>query len=161
MFEVADARHLPFPDNSFDLILTSPPFDAPRIVRKCRREWSRVVKPGGRIALIWRDEIEVYDDRWALLGTTHAPPQTKPGVDYFETPEWAVRILLRDDPAESVLDPFCGTGTIPRVAASLGKRTGGTDINPAAIEEARRRSFPRSILQPVRSLSAPAIRSGR
>lgn len=79
-----DARHLPFPDNSVDLIVTSPPFWGLRSYKdagkhydgqigaeptpaayvdnliECAREWMRVLKPSGSI--------------WVNLGDKYSRP---------------------------------------------------------------------------------------
>lgn len=39
-------------------------------------------------------------------------------------------------PGDSVFDPFCGTGTIPLLAAWAGHRTFGSDISAACVERA-------------------------
>jgi predicted RNA methylase len=40
-------------------------------------------------------------------------------------------------PGDTVLDPFCGTGTIPLLAAWAGLRAVGSDISPACVGHAR------------------------
>jgi len=43
------------------------------------------------------------------------------------------------DVGDLVLDPFAGSGTLPKVARSLGRRTGGFEISDQYVSEGRRR----------------------
>jgi predicted RNA methylase len=43
---------------------------------------------------------------------------------------------LTVQPGDTVLDPFCGTGTIPLLAAMAGHRSFGSDISAACVERA-------------------------
>ncbi len=51
---VVDARHLPFPDESFDAIATEPPYhqEATAIVAEALQELHRVLKIGRRLAML-------------------------------------------------------------------------------------------------------------
>lgn len=54
--------------------------------------------------------------------------------------ELATRVIkLYSYVDDLVLDPFCGTGTVPSVAASLGRRCIGIDHSPAYIRDAKQR----------------------
>lgn len=72
-FRVADAEDLPFPDNSFDVALsTFGVMFAPDHAR-CAHELARVVRPGGRIALAsWTPESFV-GQLFKAIGA-HLPP---------------------------------------------------------------------------------------
>src|SRR6187455_1472501 len=52
----------------------------------------------------------------------------------------AARDLIALFPSESVLDPFCGGGTILVEARAAGRRSVGSDLNPTAIRVARART---------------------
>jgi tRNA G10 N-methylase Trm11 len=51
---LADARALPFPDETFAAIATEPPYDSEAMEMICAaaREMGRVLKPGGRLAML-------------------------------------------------------------------------------------------------------------
>ena len=53
------------------------------------------------------------------------PSKIKPGIAHF-----LVRLFTK--PGESVLDPFCGVGTIPFEACNQGRQGFGSDLNPLA-----------------------------
>ncbi len=57
-----------------------------------------------------------------------------------------VRRLVENFVAEdgTVLDPFCGSGTVLVESMLAGRATIGTDLNPIAVMLARAKSFPRS-----------------
>jgi site-specific DNA-methyltransferase (adenine-specific) len=48
-------------------------------------------------------------------------------------------LRLSTRPGDLVLDPFLGAGTTALVAAALGRRAVGIELNPAYVEIARRR----------------------
>ena len=49
-------------------------------------------------------------------------------------------ILAGSRPGDLVIDPFCGSATVARVAARFQRRFAGCDLNPAYFEIARRRT---------------------
>lgn len=50
--------------------------------------------------------------------------------------ELALRtIMLTTDPGDTVLDPFCGSGTVCRIAKQLGRDYIGVDIHPEFVEQ--------------------------
>jgi site-specific DNA-methyltransferase (adenine-specific) len=51
--------------------------------------------------------------------------------------EWLVNWW--SEPGETVLDPFCGSGTIPLAAERMQRHGIGIEINPAYVEFAERR----------------------
>lgn len=70
------------------------------------------------------------------------------------TPAYSLRlvqeVLARSAPTVGVLDPFCGTGTTPLAAASLGFQSQACDVNPFLVWFAgikTRRLGPRSLKQ--------------
>ncbi len=71
--EDADARHLPFPDNSFDVVVSSfvihnlsQPADRERVIR----EIARVLKPGGQLAIADIRHTAQYQRTLRSLGWT-------------------------------------------------------------------------------------------
>ncbi|HAJ34075.1 MAG TPA: hypothetical protein DCL15_00065 [Chloroflexi bacterium] len=69
---------------------------------------------------------------------------TTPGEDLGYPTQKTVALLTRilttgSDPGDLVLDPFCGSGTLPAVAAQLGRRWIGCDANYGAIQTTIRR----------------------
>lgn len=49
-------------------------------------------------------------------------------------PELALQKIDRlSSPGDSVLDPMCGSGTVPRLASAAGRRAIGTDLDPLAV----------------------------
>ncbi|OJY15249.1 MAG: hypothetical protein BGO98_22680 [Myxococcales bacterium 68-20] len=57
-----------------------------------------------------------------------------------------VRRLIEDLVPEggTVLDPFCGSGTVPVEAMLAGRATIGSDLNPIAVMLARAKTYPRT-----------------
>ena len=49
-------------------------------------------------------------------------------------------ILCGSEPGDLVLDPFMGSGTSARAAASLGRNWIGCELNPEYVEQARART---------------------
>jgi len=90
--ETGDMTEMPFPDNSFDLILSSwaihnvPGKD---LRAKAIEEIVRVLKPGGRVAIIDIDAASEYVETFraaGMLNLTKSPPSF-----LFVTPSWTVR----------------------------------------------------------------------
>ena len=66
------------------------------------------------------------------------------GVDHFAAfpQEWPRRLILGWCPPDGVvLDPFCGTGTVPMVARALGRIGIGVDLSSDYVRLARWRVF--------------------
>ena len=63
--------------------------------------------------------MNVFNDR--VIGLSTHP---------HEKPESLIKrlILLHSNVGDTVFDPFCGSGTIPRVANSLLRNGGGWDL---------------------------------
>jgi DNA modification methylase len=85
-----------------------------------------------------------------------------------QKPERLLERIVRaaSNEGDTVADFFCGSGTTLIVAARLGRRCLGCDINPAAVEIARRRLDRQSDLSAGESFSAgpsvnPTLRARR
>lgn len=50
-------------------------------------------------------------------------------ADFYETPEWCVRVLLRHVNFQRVWEPACGNGAIARVLASEGIDVAASDLH--------------------------------
>lgn len=61
--------------------------------------------------------------RWARLGPYYAMFPLDFALDTIEK---------FSSPGDSVLDPFCGRGTVPIIAKSTGRQSVGIDLNPVA-----------------------------
>lgn len=73
-FQVADAEHLPFPDASFDVVLSTYGVMFAPDQERAAAELLRVTKPGGRIGLAnWTPE-GLIGQMFKLVGTFVAPP---------------------------------------------------------------------------------------
>jgi SAM-dependent methyltransferase len=44
-----------------------------------------------------------------------------------------IEFILSEQPGKSILDPFCGSGTVLYESATLGRSATGIDVNPAAV----------------------------
>lgn len=141
MIAVADACNLPFRDRSFDLILASPPWDDLDVVIRARPEFRRVLTQRGQMILVLPNlndptlaTLAVANRDWTVRSQyAVAKPNVSKGWIYRSTPdELVVDILARCPRARRVLDPFCGTGTVVRVARDSGRFAVGCDISPVA-----------------------------
>ena len=65
----------------------------------------------------------------------------KPSGHYCEKPEDVIERLLstHSKPGDLVVDPFCGSGVVPSVAARLGRRCFGSDAEKRWVEYATQR----------------------
>lgn len=132
----ADARHLPFRDKSFDMLFFSPPWDDLDIIMDAKSELIRVTKPKGRMVMLLPHldnrelaSMVVTNRDWTERQSLACPkPTGLTGKRYYSLdPGFVARVLMKFRPA-SVLDPFCGSGTVPRVAAQVGIRGVGCDL---------------------------------
>jgi 2-polyprenyl-3-methyl-5-hydroxy-6-metoxy-1,4-benzoquinol methylase len=113
-----DACRLPIRDQSIDLVLTSPPSELDQESRGLAfAEIARVCR--GRVVILANIPGQRLVD----------------GFRYPACPEGYVRALvgLNSDPGDVVLDCFTGTGVIPRVAAKMGRRAIGLDLDPGCV----------------------------
>lgn len=82
---------------------------------------------------------KVMDDVWRVPIVNPLSPE-RTGYPTQKPVELLRRIVAASsDCGDVVLDPFCGSGTTPVVAESLGRRWIAIDESPAAIETARAR----------------------
>ena len=79
-----------------------------------------------------------------LLGSTvlhvnrrHRWSEKHPARFIPDLPERYIKLFSHA--GETVLDPFCGSGTTNVVAKSLGRNSVGLDVNPRSVEMARKR----------------------
>ena len=86
--------------------------------------------PGGKI----------MSDVWQINRVCGTFRERVKGVP-TQLPEELVRRIVgvSSNPGDTVLDPFAGSGTIPSVAAAMGRKAIGIELNPeyAAIAESR------------------------
>lgn len=88
-FTVGDVAALPYPDATFDLIVSSLSQHHWRDVPAGLRDLRRVLRPGGRL---W-----IYDLRWALRRATVAAEQTFPSVrrEVVTLSRWPIPVIAR------------------------------------------------------------------
>lgn len=135
---LADARHLPYRDETFDLVFTAPPWDDLAVVEEAKPELARVLRPGGLLVMLLpalgdrkKATMVVTDRLWSTSDMSVVPaPRVRRGPRYFsETDDFVRKVVARFSPRR-LLDPFAGVGTIPRVARSMGVDAYGCDIDP-------------------------------
>lgn len=99
-FEQGDAESLPFPDESFDVVVSQfGHMFAPR-PEVAIKEMLRVLKPGGTIAFsTWPPEL--FAGRWFALMGRYAPPPP-PGVS--PPPQWGDPNIVRERLGSAVRD---------------------------------------------------------
>lgn len=78
--------------------------------------------------------LDVSDEDERVLAHVHGF-HSYPARLHAETAKTLIEALSAS--GDSVLDPFCGSGTVPVVARQLGRRAFGSDLNPLAVELAR------------------------
>lgn len=145
MIAVADACALPFPAGSFDLVFCSPPWDDLDVVIRARPELRRVLSRRGQMVMILPNlddprlaTMAVADRDWSQRSQfVVEKPTTFRGWRYRGMSDGFVAGVLRRSRARRVLDPFCGSGTVVRVARSMGLFAAGCDIDPLAARFAR------------------------
>jgi adenine-specific DNA-methyltransferase len=108
------------------------------------------VKPGQEPLFLLdeiREQSKEYDKRNNFLGRNPGNVWEVDRVAYGSTeqtshiavfPEAVSEKIIRacSRPGDLVLDPFCGSGTAPKVARSLGRRWIGVEISPVYAKEA-------------------------
>jgi ubiquinone/menaquinone biosynthesis C-methylase UbiE len=95
--QVADAQALPFPDGSFDVVVSTFGVMFAPDHRRCAAEIIRVLRPGGRVGLAnWTPESFVGQQ--FLLLSRYLPPT--PGAN--PPPQWGVETYLRQLFGESI-----------------------------------------------------------
>lgn len=86
------------------------------------------------MAELLRRALSVEADETSLLKHVHGF-HSYPARLHPETAETLIGGLSA--PRDTVLDPFCGSGTVPIAAREQGRRALGSDLNPLAIALAR------------------------
>jgi SAM-dependent methyltransferase len=146
VIQLGDARELPFKDGYFGLALFSPPWDNLGIVDEAKPEIMRVLKKRGRWAMVLPNTLEraalVLANRDLTEKVSYGIPKPRDvvGPVYFSVDEKVVHWVLDQMPwVKRVLDPFCGAGTVIKVARERGLEAYGVDIDPAAVKVAQGR----------------------
>jgi DNA modification methylase len=122
----SSARYLP---RKHDTILwyTRGPghhFEAPLVPARSRR---------------MRGQLKKLGDVWEIPSLNNMAAE-RTGYPTQKPEALLERLLLAASrPGDLVLDPFCGSGTLPAVAARLGRRFIACDVSPAATDLTRRR----------------------
>jgi len=111
-----DAESLPYPDASFDVVLSQfGHIFAPR-PELAVAEMRRVLKPGGRVAFAtWPPEH--FIGRFFAMVSRHLPPPP-PGV--APPPQWGNPTIVADRLALGFGTPFFGRGVMTMPALSVG-----------------------------------------
>ena len=97
-FEQGDAEAIPFPDASFDIVISCECMEHVPSPPKMARELARVLKPGGRLCLTTPSQLNGTMLAWAHAWVTGRPYNSGAGVQprenfYFF---WSVKSYLRD-----------------------------------------------------------------
>jgi tRNA G10 N-methylase Trm11 len=153
---VADALALPLRPACVDVVVTNPPYEGNGVwpddyhagLDAAMDECRRVLRPGGRgfFLLGKRATSErwlVFDyarSWWTHEGRSQFPTDTsRPGVYWGVVPDADVLPLLAGTrPSAVVLDPFAGTGGIPKLATRLGHTSIGMDIDADQLQRGGR-----------------------
>lgn len=85
----------------------------------------------------WLERVPV-DSLWTdIPDAMHVPPSERTGYPTQKPERLLERVIATSsNPGDLVLDPFCGSGTTPVLAARLRRRAAGADLSPFAIETA-------------------------
>jgi tRNA G10 N-methylase Trm11 len=127
----ADARSLPFRSGVFDQIVTSPPWNSPRVLHAAIPEMARVLKDDGHMIVMNRRRTELRDKQGRVRSQGPPMPQTGPGLTYPSTRPLSAALLI--DRGALVLDPFAGVGGVVAGAALAGAYGVGADIEHRAL----------------------------
>lgn len=104
--------------------------------------WGRKLG-GNEVAYCFGEPIKSRKGRHLIPGMCRVAAQFVPKNDGHPCPrsldhmKWLVNWW--SDPGETVLDPFCGKGTIASACQSLGRQSVNIDINPAYVAQAKLR----------------------
>lgn len=119
----------PYRDTTFEAEELREPLVCLRRPWRARPEkWSTVTKGMGK-GMDLRDRGHNPKGAWprSIQVSSRRP---RPRLHTFQKPladcEWLVKLLTNE--GDSVLDPFCGAGTIPLACANLGRRYVGIDV---------------------------------
>lgn len=106
-FAEADAEMLPFPDGSFDVVLSAIGVMFTADHQQAARELVRVCRPGGRIGMINWTPDGFIGQLLKVVGR-HAPPP--PGAS--PPTRWGAENVLRELLSDSVVDLTCDTEAV-------------------------------------------------
>lgn len=146
--QLGDARALPFKDGYFGLAFFSPPWDNPEILIEAMPEITRVLKKRGRWAMVLphldnpalASLVLTNRDQSQSKSFAIPKPSEMIGPRYHSVSEELVNQVLNKHPwVDRVLDPFCGAGTIVKVAQDRGLEAYGIDNDPETVNVARLR----------------------
>ena len=105
--EVGDMHNLPFPDNSFDIIICGWVIAYSDNKKKAAAEMARVTKPGGVISIgvsySPKTNEDIIEERGYLIGSPERLLTTEDVVNCFE-PKNVGTVYFRHDVEESVMD---------------------------------------------------------
>ncbi|MGC4090565.1 MAG: DNA methyltransferase [Polyangiaceae bacterium] len=112
------------------------PADAPKRRRALTHVGgaSDIVSETPRLAEIVKSALDVPNDDERVLVHVHGF-HSYPARLHAETARTLVQGLSGE--RTTVLDPFCGSGTVAVVSRELGRRSLGSDLNPLAVELSR------------------------
>jgi SAM-dependent methyltransferase len=100
----ADAEHLPFPDNSFDIVYSYGVMHHSPDPAQCVREARRVLKPGGALRImIYRHPSLTGTMLWLRYGWARGKSLRKAVYDHLESPGTN---SYTDDEAQMLLEGF-------------------------------------------------------
>lgn len=102
--EVADAQALPYPDASFDVVLSTIGAMFAPDQEAVARELARVCRPGGRIGMANWTPDSMVGDMFRTVGRHVPPPQgVRPAVDWGD-----------EQRLQELLGPYCRTLAVTR-----------------------------------------------
>jgi SAM-dependent methyltransferase len=111
-----DAENLPFPDATFDVVLSSfGHMFAPR-PDVCIGEMLRVLKPGGRLSFVTHRKGNVANSFFAAMAKHLAPPTNPPASPFL----WGDTNTVRERLGDKVRDVRFEEGAIDFPAVSVG-----------------------------------------
>lgn len=93
--------------------------------------------PDGKLNCLTRQELCQHGSTILNVETRHVWKEKHPARFVPELPERYIHLFSHC--GETVLDPFCGSGTTNVVASQLGRNSVGIDINPFSVDMASRR----------------------
>jgi DNA modification methylase len=100
-----------------------------------------IFRKGDRIVGEALDDALGVDVEELILPLWRTAPAAGRRHAYASPPEVVRRFVeLLSAPGDLVLDPFCGFGTVLKVAARLGRRAVGYDTDPTCVRESERLS---------------------
>ncbi len=113
-------------------------------MKRCVDEDGRVyrtIKSGGKVYRYYDDEPVPPSDVWTDVSQMQQKDPQRLGYDTQKPLALMERIIrCASRPGDTVLDPFCGSGTALEAAWRLGRSFIGIDQNPTCAEYVRRRT---------------------